>query len=40
LGLPHCPTKGCIMQDANETIVTIDEEVLELCNDCKEKLEN
>lgn len=34
LGLPHCPTKGCIMQDANETIVTIDEEVLELCNQC------
>lgn len=38
LGLPHCPTKGCIMQDANETIVTIDEEKLDLCGDCKKQL--
>lgn len=40
LGLPHCPTKGCIMQDANETIVTVDEETLMLCEDCKSKIKN
>jgi archaemetzincin len=39
LGLPHCPTKGCFMQDANETINTIDDEKLELCAKCKGKLE-
>lgn len=38
LGLPHCPNKGCFMQDANETIVTIDEEKAELCESCKEKI--
>lgn len=40
LGLPHCPTKGCIMQDANETIVTVDEEILMLCDDCKNKIKS
>lgn len=40
LGLPHCPNKGCFMQDANETIVTIDEEKLDLCDDCKKQLYN
>jgi archaemetzincin len=38
LGLPHCPMKGCIMQDANETINTIDGEKGELCGECKKKL--
>lgn len=40
LGLPHCPTKGCIMQDANETIDTIDGESGELCDGCKRNLSN
>jgi archaemetzincin len=39
LGLPHCPSKGCIMQDANETIVTVDNEKTELCTDCKRALD-
>ena len=38
LGLPHCPTKGCIMQDANETINTIDGEKGDLCEDCEAQL--
>lgn len=39
LGLAHCPTKGCIMQDANETINTIDGETGELCEECKSKIQ-
>lgn len=38
LGLPHCPTKGCIMQDANETIKTIDGERGNLCGKCEAQL--
>lgn len=37
-GLPHCPNKDCIMQDAAETITTIDNVSLYLCEDCKKKL--
>ena len=33
-GLPHCPNKGCLMQDAHGTVKTVDEES-ELCGDCR-----
>lgn len=32
-GLPHCPNKGCLMQDAHGTVKTVDEENA-LCTDC------
>lgn len=38
LGLPHCPNKKCVMTDAVETVSTIDNANLELCKDCKLKL--
>lgn len=38
LGLPHCPTPGCVMGDACETIKTVDNEKLELCPKCKAKI--
>lgn len=38
LGLPHCKTKGCVMSDAAETILTIDGETEDLCSHCKEQL--
>jgi archaemetzincin len=34
LGLPHCPTRGCMMEDANGTIVTVDNEKKYLCPLC------
>ncbi len=34
LGLPHCPNKTCFMQDAAETIKTIDNVKLNLCEEC------
>lgn len=34
LGLPHCPNKSCFMQDAAETIKTIDRVELNLCQNC------
>ena len=37
-GLPHCSDKSCIMQDAAETIKTIDNVKLNLCNSCKKKI--
>lgn len=37
-GLPHCKNVECIMQDAAETIKTIDNVSLHLCNDCKMKI--
>jgi len=37
-GLPHCSNKKCIMQDAAETIKTIDRVELNLCDDCKKKI--
>lgn len=37
-GLPHCPDKKCIMTDAVESVSTIDNAKLELCNFCKNKL--
>lgn len=38
LGLPHCPYKSCFMNDANESISTIDNEKTELCSSCKQHL--
>jgi len=37
-GLPHCPDKSCIMQDAAETIKTVDNVNLNLCQSCKKKI--
>ena len=34
LGLPHCPNKGCLMQDAHGTVKTVDEEQA-LCAECR-----
>ena len=38
LGLPHCPNKGCIMEDAKGTNKTSDREY-RLCDRCRAKLE-
>lgn len=38
LGLSHCETEGCVMQDAAETIRTTDAINLDLCSRCKRKL--
>jgi archaemetzincin len=38
LGLPHCTTPKCVMGDACETIKTVDNEKLELCGKCKNKI--
>ncbi len=38
LGLNHCPTKQCLMNDANESIQTIDKSTGELCDDCHRKI--
>ncbi|TDM00056.1 MAG: hypothetical protein C4K58_02080 [Flavobacteriaceae bacterium] len=38
LGLAHCPNKECVMQDAAETIVTIDNVELRLCGECSGKI--
>jgi len=37
-GLPHCPTITCVMEDAKETIKTIDNEELRLCEKCLAKI--
>lgn len=38
LGLPHCPNKKCVMTDAVESVKTIDNAKLKLCDDCAEKI--
>ena len=38
LGLPHCPIKNCLMNDANETISTIDQSSGILCHDCRRQI--
>jgi archaemetzincin len=38
LGLPHCPDKDCFMQDANESIKTIDGVDIHLCEKCAKKI--
>lgn len=37
-GLPHCPVQKCVMNDANETILTIDRSTGLFCKDCSTKL--
>jgi archaemetzincin len=37
-GLPHCPNKKCVMTDAVESIATVDNAELWLCDKCKKKL--
>jgi len=37
LGLPHCPTHGCMLSDAGGTVKTIDTET-ELCAVCRKRL--
>jgi len=40
LGLPHCESSDkCVMKDAAETIRTIDQVDLILCNECKSKIQ-
>lgn len=38
LGLAHCPNKKCVMTDAVESVATIDNAVLALCDSCKSKI--
>ncbi|THU39677.1 matrixin family metalloprotease [Niastella caeni] len=38
MGLPHCPSKNCIMSDANERIQTVDNSADDYCKGCKERL--
>jgi len=38
LGLPHCPNPGCVMNDANESVKTIDRAKLEICVKCQQKI--
>ena len=38
LGLPHCKNKNCVMTDAVERISTIDDEGLDLCDDCRRQI--
>jgi archaemetzincin len=38
LGLRHCPEQNCLMNDANETIKTIDNSTGELCAKCWKKI--
>ncbi len=37
LGLPHCPNRGCLMEDARGTVLTTDREY-DLCADCRQRL--
>ena len=38
LGLPHCPDKKCVMTDAVESVSTIDNANLKLCDNCNAKI--
>lgn len=38
MGLPHCPSKNCIMNDANERIQTVDNSADDYCRKCKDRL--
>ncbi len=38
IGLDHCETRDCVMQDAAETIKTIDRSRLSLCSECKKRI--
>lgn len=38
LGLPHCPSDSCIMNDANESIKTVDKSANNYCKKCNDRL--
>jgi archaemetzincin len=38
LGLPHCETPKCVMQDAVESIRTVDSANFEFCEKCKRRI--
>jgi archaemetzincin len=38
LGLPHCPNKGCVMEDAKGTVKTFDHSTGLLCEQCLDDL--
>ncbi|NRD24436.1 matrixin family metalloprotease [Winogradskyella litoriviva] len=38
LGLNHCPSENCVMQDAVETIKTVDKAGFGLCKKCLQKI--
>lgn len=38
LGLPHCPNRGCILEDAKGTVKTFDWSTGKLCDDCLKQL--
>ncbi len=38
LGVNHCPTRGCVMQDAQGTIQTVDGETGNFCRTCREQV--
>ena len=40
LGLPHCPTERCMMNDAKGTIKTVDKETGLLCELCRKQLKD
>jgi len=35
LGLPHCKVPGCVMNDAEGTVKTVDHETGRLCDECR-----
>lgn len=37
LGLPHCPNRGCLMEDGGGSVLTTDREY-DLCRDCRTRL--
>jgi archaemetzincin len=38
LGLPHCPTRGCVMEDANGTVTAFERSTGDLCDQCRARL--
>lgn len=40
LGLKHCPNKSCFMTDAVESISTVDNASLNLCDKCNKQIDN
>ncbi len=38
IGLEHCPEPGCVMQDAESSIATVDAETGKFCETCKSSL--
>jgi archaemetzincin len=40
LGLPHCPTPACMMNDAEGSIKTVDREQGNLCDSCRKTVQS